>query len=261
MSYRLVCLDAGFTLMRPRDTMAGRLAAVLREHGHTPDDEDLRLAWDAADAWFWEDYHRPGNTTWTSDERIDATWRSYHRLMIDRLGFPDDDQRVLESVLASQLAPEAWKPYEDTIEALEELTRGRPPGSPGRPRVTVISDWGSALDDILEAVGVRRYLDDVLASAAVGLAKPQAEFYRLACDRAVVPPAEAVMIGDSLRADVLGARAAGMDAILLDRDGATADLPSDLPRDVPVARSLLEAVGLAAAGPVSRRSDEPERHA
>ena len=63
----LVCFDAGFTLMRPRETMEARLARILQGHGHDASAEDLRLAWEAADAWFWETYHHPGNDAWTND--------------------------------------------------------------------------------------------------------------------------------------------------------------------------------------------------
>ena len=53
-------------------------------------------------------------------------------------------------------------------------------------------------------------------------------------------PANAVMIGDSYRADVLGAYAAGMSAVLLDRNGTATET------DVPVAPNLVVAVDLAA---------------
>ena len=50
------------------------------------------------------------------------------------------------------------------------------------------------------------------------------------------------MVGDSYEADVGGARAAGMDAVLLDRDG-TATVA-----DVPIIRSLVELPQLVAGG-------------
>jgi putative hydrolase of the HAD superfamily len=221
--------------------MADRLAAVLGGHGHRPREEDLRLAWDAADAWFWDEYHRAGNNSWTSDEGIEDTWRSYHRLMLDQLGFADADREVLEAVLAAQMATEAWELYEDTLPALEALRPAGDAATGGGPAVAVVSDWGSELTSLLEGLGLTAYLDEVFASGAIGLAKPAEAFFRLACERAGVAPGEAVMIGDSLRADVLGARDAGLDAVLLDRAGSQ----SDVPADVPVATSLVAAVDFA----------------
>jgi len=54
-----------------------------------------------------------------------------------------------------------------------------------------------------------------------------------------VAPAEAVYVGDLYSVDVLGARAAGLDGILLDPGGFWA------PRDCRLARGLDEAVRLA----------------
>jgi len=247
--YRLVCLDAGFTLIRPVESMAERLGRVLADHGHVPDEEELRRAWDAADAWFWDEYHRPGNDTWSNDERITATWRSYHRLMLGRLGFADQDREVLESVLVAQTATEAWEPYEDTMPALERLRGMRTGDRASAPRVAVVSDWGSTLTPLLEGLGIAEYVDDILASGAVGVAKPTADFFLLACRRAGVPPAEAMMIGDSYRADVAGAAAAGLTGVLLDRAGTAIDIPSG----VAVVGSLLEALDLVANG----RSPDP----
>jgi hypothetical protein len=45
MPPRLICFDAGFTLIRPKQTMEERLAEVLLSHGHTARSEDVRQAW------------------------------------------------------------------------------------------------------------------------------------------------------------------------------------------------------------------------
>jgi putative hydrolase of the HAD superfamily len=225
--YRLVCFDAGFTLIRPRHTMAERLGAVLTAHGYSSGEEDLRRAWEAADEWFWEEYQRPGNTTWTDDALIDETWRSYHRLMLREVGISDPDHRLLEAVLASQFAAEGWEAYPDALVCLEAL---RPPHpDEALPKLGVISDWGSSLPDVLAGAGVDGYLDFALASGSVGIAKPSPELFALACQRAGVAPGEALMVGDSYRADVLGARSAGMDAVLLDRRGEAKDIEADVP--------------------------------
>jgi putative hydrolase of the HAD superfamily len=237
---RLVCFDAGFTLIRPRWTLAEQLAAVLEAHGHRATDADLREAWEAADAWFWDTYHQSGNTAWTSDAGIEDTWRAYHRLMLDRLGFTDPGHDLMEAMLGAQFASDAWEPYPETVETLE-LVRSQPPGDGLEPtRIAVVSDWGSTLGEVFDHLGLRRYVDVFLVSAAEGLAKPDPAFFRRAAEQAGAAPGEAVMIGDSYRADVLGARAAGMSAILLDRAGTAREM------DVPIARDLRQAVALAA---------------
>ncbi|HET8587756.1 MAG TPA: HAD-IA family hydrolase [Candidatus Limnocylindria bacterium] len=246
MGYRLVCLDAGFTLLSPRRTLAQSLSGVLAQHGHQVDDADLQAAWEAADRWFWDEYARPDNSTWGDDAKIEATWRDYHALMLHELGL-DEQRKLLDLVLASQFAADAWEPYPDVIPMLERLR------ALDGLRIGIVSDWGSNLEPIVQSLGLDRYLDFVLASGAVGLAKPDPAFFALAASRAGVSPQQALMVGDSYRADVLGARSAGMDGVLIDRQGnVTAD-------DVTIMRSLdeLPAIVRNASAPGSAGSRKP----
>ncbi len=238
MPYRLVCLDAGFTLLSPRRTLVDSLRGVLVEHGLNPSDDELRRAWQAADAWFWDEYHRPGNDTWTRDDAIEETWRSYHDLMLRELGM-HGRRELVDRILAAQYSPDTWELYPDVIPALEALRAGGPEGA-GAPVIGVVSDWGSNLVDVLEGVGVAPYLDFVLASGAAGYAKPDPAFFRLAAARAGVDASQAVMVGDTYQADVVGARAAGMVGILLRRtDGGAGSRAPEAP-GVPVIASLAE---------------------
>jgi putative hydrolase of the HAD superfamily len=210
MRYRLVCLDAGFTLLAPRENLSEGFRAMLAEHGREVSDDDLHRAWEVADRWFWDDYHRPENDTWGNDEKIDAAWRQYHALMLAELGLEDLEHQLIDTILAAQYAPQSWKLYPDVLPAVRELRHmGLSLG--------VVSDWGSNLLPIVEGLGLGAELDFVIASGAVGLSKPDPAFFRLAAGRAGVPPAEALMVGDSYRADIEGARSAGMDALLIRR--------------------------------------------
>ena len=73
----------------------------------------------------------------------------------------------------------------------------------------------------------------------VGVEKPDPRIFLMGLAKAQVEPGEAVYIGDLYSVDVLGARAAGMAAVLLDPGGVWGE------RDCPVARSLAGAVRLA----------------
>jgi len=210
MSYRLLCLDAGFTLLSPRRTLGDALSEVLAADGHTITPDEMRTAWEEADRWFWDEYHRPGNDTWSDDERIEDYWREYHSVMLGRLGI-HARREVLDRILASQFASESWEPFPDVepmLAAVREM---------GDVRIGIVSDWGSNLRGILSELELDGYLDFVLPSGAVGVAKPNPAFFRMALEEAGVEPREALMVGDSYRADVLGAWDAGMDAVWLDR--------------------------------------------
>ena len=241
MSYRLLLLDAGFTLLSPRRSLADALTGVLAEDGHGVTDDELRAAWEVADRWFWDEYHRPGNETWTADDRIDAYWRRYHELMLGELGV-EARREMLDRVLASQFATDAWELYPDVVPMLEAV---RATGDIG---IGIVSDWGSNLREIVSGLELDRYLDFVLASGAVGLAKPNPAFFGVALERAGVAPADALMVGDSYRADVRGAWGAGIDALWLDRrEGPSLNaLAGDPPTDVRRIHSLDEVPAVVA---------------
>jgi FMN phosphatase YigB (HAD superfamily) len=83
----------------------------------------------------------------------------------------------------------------------------------------IISDWGVGLGLILRHHGLIRYFDFAVISAAVRRAKPDPELFQTALRRADAIPDYAVHIGDSYVLDVLGARAAGITPVLIDRAG------------------------------------------
>lgn len=72
----------------------------------------------------------------------------------------------------------------------------------------------------LEVTGLAPEVDLLVSTSTLPASKPDPRVYGLACERAGVTPSEALMVGNSLTHDVLGPIAAGLDAILLDRDGA-----------------------------------------
>jgi len=232
MRYRLVCLDAGFTLLAPRRTMNEAMHGLLAERGHDVTDEQLHRAWEVADRWFWDDYHRPENDTWGDDQKIDAAWRQYHALMLGELGLADERHELIDTILSAQYAPESWELYPDVLPAIREL---RAVGL----RLGILSDWGSNLLPIVDGLGLTAELDFVIASGAVGLSKPDPAFFRLAATEAGVPPAEALMVGDSYRADIEGAQSAGMDAILIRRP-EWRDRRDPVPPEARVIASLAE---------------------
>jgi putative hydrolase of the HAD superfamily len=243
MGFRLLCLDAGFTLLTPRRTLADALTTVLAEDGRTVTEEQLHAAWEEADRWFWDEYHRPGNDTWSDDARIEDYWRRYHGVILGNLGM-DARQEILDRILASQFATDAWEPYPDVVPMLRAVREA------DGVRIGVVSDWGSNLRGILAQLGLDAYLDFVLPSGAVGVAKPSPAFFRLALDEAGVEPEDALMVGDSYRADVRGAWGAGMHAVWLNRrEGFNITPPGEPePNDVRVLHGLDELPDLVRAG-------------
>lgn len=118
-----------------------------------------------------------------------------------------------EAMVDALLASLHFTAFQDAVPALRAL-RGL------GLRLVVVSNWDASLPEVLGRVGLAQGLDGVLTSAEVGVRKPRREIFLRALAVAQAEPGEAVHVGDSVEEDVAGARAAGIDAVLLSRGGA-----------------------------------------
>lgn len=91
-------------------------------------------------------------------------------------------------------------------------------------RMAVVSNSEGTVEAMLKSVGLDRYLDTVVDSWIVGVAKPDPAIFQIALQRLGLPAASAVMLGDVPALDVEGARAAGVTPILVDPLGLFTDL-------------------------------------
>jgi putative hydrolase of the HAD superfamily len=104
----------------------------------------------------------------------------------------------------------SYRLYPDVVPALRRL---REHGL----QLGVISDWGIGLGLILRHHDLIDYFDFAVVSAAVRHSKPDPALFQTALARANAIPDYAVHVGDAYLLDVLGARAAGITPVLLDR--------------------------------------------
>lgn len=61
--------------------------------------------------------------------------------------------------------------------------------------------------------GIKKYFSTVTTSEEVGLKKPHPVIFEIALKKACVSPQKSIMIGDSLEADIIGAKNAGMNTL------------------------------------------------
>jgi len=106
--------------------------------------------------------------------------------------------------------------YEDALPALAAL---RGVGL----RIALVSNGQRDLDEFARHHGLD--VDVCVASVSHGRLKPHRSIFEAALGGLDAVPAEAAMVGDSFADDIEGARALGMRAILLDREGAHAGEP------------------------------------
>jgi putative hydrolase of the HAD superfamily len=140
--------------------------------------------------------------------------------------------RAAERIYEQWAANHHFEIYDDVAPVLSELAaRGL--------RLGAISNSHRSLDAFKEHFKLDTLLGTVVSSAEHGFMKPHPSIFEAALAHANVAASEAVMVGDSLMADIEGALAVGMRGILLRRSG---ERPSTLPPGVGVITSLHELV-------------------
>lgn len=82
-------------------------------------------------------------------------------------------------------------------------------------RLGVVSNSDGRVEEALEAAGLRSYFDVIVDSAQVGVEKPDPRIFYAALEVLGVAPSEALYVGDLYEVDVVGAHAAGIEAVLV----------------------------------------------
>jgi putative hydrolase of the HAD superfamily len=114
--------------------------------------------------------------------------------------------RLVEALLAS-LHFTAFRDVRPALEAARE--RGQ--------RLVVVSNWDVSLLSVLRGLGLEPLLDAIVTSAGAGARKPSPAIFEQALALVGVSAGDAIHVGDTLDEDVAGARAAGIEPILIRR--------------------------------------------
>lgn len=215
-TYDAVFLDAQGTLLQPRTSTAAIYAEACRSCGGTAGIAEIghilrRL---------WMEFRQSaqGQTSLdTSEEITQNWWRSYNLAVFDRLGMKEGRERFVQLLWDSFGSTDSWRTFPEVEPVLAELRRRG-------YRLGVVSNWDSRLTPICDSLGITGHMEFVLASAVVGVEKPDRRIFEMALARMGVAADRAIHVGDDFEADVLGARGAGVAAVHLARDGAH---PSD----------------------------------
>ena len=161
----------------------------------------------------------------------------YLRYLLGGLGISSDEEVAAITAWRRAFNLPIGLCHQADAQAVEALTRLRAAGL-----VTgVISNSNGSVRQALERAGLAPLLDFVIDSTVVGIAKPDPRVFALGLEAAGVEAHEAVYVGDSYFVDVVGARGAGLGAVLFDPGGVWGA------RDCPRAAGLSEAADRATA--------------
>jgi putative hydrolase of the HAD superfamily len=187
---------------------SGTLVEVLKREipGHPVTLQDIRPWMQTGFPWnHAEDPHSPLRSAdeWWED-RLPMFENAFQR----GAGLsPEIARKLARLVRAAYLHPDAWRLFDDALPCLHTLR------SDGWRHV-ILSNHVPELSTLIEALGLTRLIDQVFNSAETGFEKPHPEAFRMVLN-SIQDATEIWMVGDSVSADIHGARSAGLPCILV----------------------------------------------
>jgi putative hydrolase of the HAD superfamily len=144
--------------------------------------------------------------------RSSEAWRDYFRILLIRVGAPPEfAEEIIDTLAEAHQRVGLWTVAIDgavaTVRALKESGY----------RIGVVSNAEGRVERDLEGAGYAGLLETVVDSHLVGVEKPDPRIFHIALERLGAAAETTVFVGDVPAVDVVGARAAGLQAILLDR--------------------------------------------
>ncbi len=144
--------------------------------------------------------------------RIDhGFWWTFHTYLLNELNA--FDEAVRDELVANTQNSANWDQIlPGTREALERIRQ--------QYAIAVISNADGRIDAVLQRCGICDCFASITDSGNVGQEKPHPAIFAAALQQMKADPAESLYVGDVYSVDYVGARNAGMQAVLFDVAGA-----------------------------------------
>ncbi len=207
---RAVFFDFYGTLAHWAPAAEGIQRAAAAEEGVDVDEAAIARGYFAANALMdMENARRPLRER--SPAEVDGFFAVYEQLLLRTAGAETSLETAGRIWRRVRSAPKDMALYPDAKAALAEVK------AMGL-RLGVISNIGPELDAWLERLGIAEDLPVRATSGTVGVAKPHPAIFRQALSWVGAAAHEAVHVGDSEDSDVVGAQAAGITPVFVQRD-------------------------------------------
>lgn len=212
-TYRVIFFDVGNTLLFPNRK---RILSPLPDKHHPPLEQ-----WQALERRTKHEFDQ-GMVTGRVDRGF---WWTFHTYLLQDLKVLDDGVR--DALIENTQSSSNWDQIlPGTCEALQRIGRDHP--------IAVISNADGRIEDVLRRCGIAGCFSSITDSGIVGCEKPHRAIFEAALRQMNAQPEESLYVGDVYSVDYVGARDAGMQAVLFDVAGAYRD------RDLPRVESLAE---------------------
>lgn len=144
------------------------------------------------------------------EDKVNKSDLRYNRLKetFNALNYRANDNLInLLSEEYLEYLPTNKKLFEGAFEILEYLSKKY-------PLHIITNGFEEVQHKKIKNAKISSFFDNIITSERVGVKKPNAKIFNYALTLSNAIPKESVMIGDNLEADILGAKAVGMNTIL-----------------------------------------------
>jgi len=140
-------------------------------------------------------------------------WWTFHTYLLEELNALNNADRVRDLLVENTQQSANWDQIlPGTRDALERLRQDY--------ALAVISNADGKIDAVLRRCGIADCFDSITDSGIVGQEKPHPAIFEAALHEMKAEPADSLYVGDVYSVDYVGARNAGMQAVLFDVAGA-----------------------------------------
>jgi putative hydrolase of the HAD superfamily len=207
---KTIFFDAADTLFYIERGLGHTYAGVARKYGADPDPGEIKKAFSRAFK------TAPplafGDVTVKERRRLEKEWwRAIVEKVYSEIGMFEEFEPHFDE-LFEVFRGEAWTLFPETAGVLSNLKESG-------YRLGIISNFDSRVYDVMRQLGIYEYFDVLVISSEAGYAKPSHGIFSKALEQAGRDPREVIHVGDDLCNDFHGARALGIRALLLDREG------------------------------------------
>jgi len=206
----LVTFDAVGTLICPDPSVGAVYQEIFAEHGIDARVEDVESRFRHVFGQF-ENYRVRHPVT--ADDR--EFWKA---IVCDTVAPWSTDflqqTSIFERLYAAFGEGRRWQVLPGVFETLESLK------SSGR-RLALLSNADQRFHNVMEALKLRSYFEQVFLSGEVGYEKPDVRIFQYVEQVCQVDPLQICHVGDSIKHDIEGARAAGWHAFYIGNNGCS----------------------------------------